>query len=282
VHVWRALGYGVANFRGRWDDWAEAAEQARRHARLAGQPAPDLGYDLALACGSRPADEALEMLDTLLPENPNPGAMLVRSWMLAMLGRFEDASPIVEVARERARELTGDDWVDWIPAEIAALEGDHGAAVDYLLPFCDLLEERGQRFYLSSAAPMLGRELCARGRHDEAERWSQIARALGVRQSVLGEATWRQVQARVHARRGEHEEAHKLARAAVGLMEQSDGLNYQGDAYCDLAEVLAAAGRTDEAVAALEQALERYERKKNLAMVAQVRPKLEALRARVS
>jgi hypothetical protein len=42
--------------------------------------------------------------------------------------------------------------------------------------------------------------------------------------------------------------------------------------------VLAAAGRTDEAVEALEQALERYERKKNLAMVTQARRKLEALR----
>ena len=60
----------------------------------------------------------------------------------------------------------------------------------------------------------------------------------------------------------------------------SDGLlNNQGDALCDLAEVLAAAGRTDEAAEALEQALKRYERKKNLAMVAQVRTKLEALRA---
>jgi len=34
----------------------------------------------------------------------------------------------------------------------------------------------------------------------------------------------------------------------------------------DLAEVLAAAGRTDEAIEAFEHALERYERKKNLAM----------------
>jgi hypothetical protein len=40
----------------------------------------------------------------------------------------------------------------------------------------------------------------------------------------------------------------------------------------------AAPGRREEAFAALEHALERYERKKNLAMVAQVRPKLEALR----
>ena len=37
-----------------------------------------------------------------------------------------------------------------------------------------------------------------------------------------------------------------------------------------------------DAVMAVEQALERYERKENLAMVAQVRPKLEGLRAHVS
>jgi Tetratricopeptide repeat len=54
-----------------------------------------------------------------------------------------------------------------------------------------------------------------------------------------------------------------------------------GDAYGDLADVLTAAGRTDEAAEALEQALDRYERKKNLAMVAQVKPKLEALRTGV-
>ena len=38
----------------------------------------------------------------------------------------------------------------------------------------------------------------------------------------------------------------------------------KGEANADLAEVLLLAGRRDEAVAALEQALERYERKGNL------------------
>jgi hypothetical protein len=49
----------------------------------------------------------------------------------------------------------------------------------------------------------------------------------------------------------------------------------QGDALCDLADVLEAAGRRDEAA----ETLERFERKKNLAMVAQVRSRLEGLRA---
>ena len=60
------------------------------------------------------------------------------------------------------------------------------------------------------------------------------------------------------------------AEFALRIAEQTDALNLQGDALCDLADVLAAAGRGDEAGEAFEQALERYERKKNLAMVAQV------------
>ena len=72
-----------------------------------------------------------------------------------------------------------------------------------------------------------------------------------------------------------------MAREAVALSERTDSLNFQGAALWDLAEVLAAAGRTHEAAEALKQALERYERKKNLAMVAQVRPKLEALRQKM-
>ena len=36
VHVWVAIGYGVANARGRMEDWANAAEHAIRHARAAG------------------------------------------------------------------------------------------------------------------------------------------------------------------------------------------------------------------------------------------------------
>jgi class 3 adenylate cyclase/tetratricopeptide (TPR) repeat protein len=278
VHVWSALGDGVANFRGRWDDWADAAEQARRHARLAGQASAHLMHELALAAGSRPADEALRTLDELLPDNPRTGPLLVRAWLLGMLGRFREAWPLAEQARERERELTGTNMAEWLPAGIASLAGDHEAAVTYLRPFCDMLEEVDQRFYLSSVGPMLGRELCALGRHAEAERYARLTRELEVRQSVLGEATWRQVQALVHASRGEHADAEALAREAVGIAERTDGLNYQGDALCDLAEVLVEAGRADEAAAALEQALERYERKKNLAMLAQVRPQLEALR----
>jgi tetratricopeptide (TPR) repeat protein len=121
--------------------------------------------------------------------------------------------------------------------------------------------------------------LCALRRYDEAEPLAELGRELGSEQDFATQMLWRQVRALVHAHRGEHAEAEALARDAVGIAERTDGLNHQGDAFCHLAEVLESAGRTDEAAETLEQALERYERKKNLAMIAQVRPRLDALRA---
>jgi ATP/maltotriose-dependent transcriptional regulator MalT len=87
------------------------------------------------------------------------------------------------------------------------------------------------------------------------------------------------VQALVHAHRGEHADAEQLAREAVAITEQTDGLNFQGNALHDLAEVLHAAGRGPEAAAALAAALERYERKGNVPMARQVRARLATLQA---
>ncbi len=121
VHVWRMLGFGVANFRGRWEDWAQAAERALHHAHLAGLRSSHLfELELGLLSGPRPADEALQTLDELLPENPHPGLLLVRAWLLTMLGRFEEAIPIAQDARDRLRELKGDNSAEWMVAEIAA------------------------------------------------------------------------------------------------------------------------------------------------------------------
>jgi hypothetical protein len=72
--------------------------------------------------------------------------------------------------------------------------------------------------------------------------------------------------------------AERLAREAVARSEETDRLTGQGDAWWDLAEVLATAGRRTDAIDALEHALERYQAKKNLAMVAQLRRRFASLR----
>jgi class 3 adenylate cyclase len=279
VHVWSALGYGVANARGRYAEWAQAAEQALRHARLADQrPAQLFSLDLTLVIGPTPADEALQTLDAVLPEVPHPYALLFRSQLLAMLTRFDEAWPSALEASERLRELTaGADGGEYMLAEIAALSGDYETAADYLRRWCDFLAEHGQRSMLSTFAPMLGRALCVLGRYDEAEPQARLGRELGEEHDVTTQAVWRQVQARVDSHRGLLSQAENLGREATAMIDQTDALNFQGAALSDLAEVLVDAGRPDEAIVVLREALERYEGKRNIAAAAQVSARIAGL-----
>jgi tetratricopeptide (TPR) repeat protein len=241
----------------------------------------DAAGDRALAGGDergegpRPADEALRTLDELLPDPSEPLDLLKRACLLAMLGRFEEASTFSGRAAERLRELGASRFEVWF-AELTALAGDYEEAAREGRLAVDDFARRGHRVFQGYYAAKLGRWLCALGRFDEAEPLAALSRTV---ESQEAEWSWRQVQARVHAHRGEQLEAQRLAREAVAIVERTDQLTLQGDALCDLAEVLAAADHSDEAAEALEQALERYERKKNLAIVAQVRPRLAEIRA---
>jgi class 3 adenylate cyclase len=282
VRVWDVLAYGVANWRLRFEDYAYASEQALRHAGLAGHHTSHLfRLETALVMGPRPADEALRTLDGLLPENPHPRLLLGRAWLLTMLARDEEARQVAGAAGQRWRELTGDDWVDILLGDIAVSAGDHESAVFHHRRFCKLMEARGQRSSLSTYAPRLGRSLCALGRHDEAESLAHLGRTLDeTGQDLLSQTLWRQVQALVHASRGEHVEAEALALEAVAITEPTDSPNIQGEALTALAEVQHSAGRNEEAAAALVQALERYELKSNFAMAAQARDRLAELPGR--
>jgi tetratricopeptide (TPR) repeat protein len=83
----------------------------------------------------------------------------------------------------------------------------------------------------------------------------------------------------VRARAGAFEEAEALAREAVAIAERIDFLSTQGDALLDLAEVLRLAGRKPEALIAVDEAAERYERKGNLASLERARRLAKTLAA---
>ena len=70
-----------------------------------------------------------------------------------------------------------------------------------------------------------------------------------------------QVRAKLLSRRGEHEEAERLAREAVRWAEPTDAIASKADTYLDLAAVLAAAGKRDEALSALAEAQALYAEK---------------------
>ena len=279
VIIWRALGT-VANSRGQFEQWTRTSEHAMRHARLAGERRDTVfGFAYALVFGPRPADVALDELDDALPENPHPTTFLARAELLAMLGRFDEAIPLAQDADTRLRELLGDAGGEPELAEIARFAGDDAGAIRFLETYCAYLERRGARAGLSTYAAALGRLLCLAGRVGDAERLANSARDLGDEYDALTQVGWRQAQALVSSSRHDHVAAHRLAREAVAHAYATDALTLQGDALCDLARVLEAAGDTVEAREAFEQALDRYERKKNLALAARVRPHLEQLLA---
>jgi class 3 adenylate cyclase/tetratricopeptide (TPR) repeat protein len=273
VVVWRALGYGVANHREQMGAWAQAAERCVSHARIAGWPKGDaFGVAAALVWGPRPADEALRVLDELADGLGDAAYDLKRAYLMAALGRFEDAWALAAPAAERLHEFADARALEW-PFHIAALEGDYARAVQYGREVLDLVTERGLVAFQVYLGVDLGRCFCRLGQVEEATPYAAFAREADPDGSLA-----LPLQARVHAHRGEHDAAERLAREGVARFEQTDRLADQGHAWWDLAEVFVVAGRTAEACAALEQALDRYERKKNLALVAQVRPRLEALR----
>jgi tetratricopeptide (TPR) repeat protein len=273
VQVWNTLGHSVANNRGRWADHVEAAEQARRHARLAGQTqGGNYGLEIALVLGPTPAAEALRRLEEA---DRDPAFDLWRGWLLAMLDRVDEGRELATPAAQQVHEF-GSEIGLWPLAEIEILAGNHEAAALHLRAFCDWLEAREAYAILSTYAPHLGRQLCALGRYDEADPLAGRGRELSESEDAVTEALWRQVGALVHASRGEHGDAERLAREAIAIIETTDGLRWQGDAHTDLAMVLETAGRRDEAAVELREALDRYERKQTVPFARWARERLAA------
>ena len=282
-----ALGH-VANTRAQMDVMFQAYERAAVHAQRAGLPDMFVGWrHTARFAGTTP-------LSGLLAWQAEQESSELRSvWVsgrraeaLAMLGRFNEAREILSELRARLidrgavvalAELNSE-----ISVDVELLAGDPGAAVKFGEEACRLLAELGKKSGLSGAAASLAKVLYVDGRLNEAEAWADRAAELGASDDALTQLLWREVKAKVLARLGEHREAERLAREAVALGDETDMLDAQGDAYADLAEVLALGNRPERAAEALEDALARYERKEDLVKAGRVRGRLAALREKAS
>jgi class 3 adenylate cyclase len=277
AEIWFALANGVYNFRARSDKIAHAAEMARRYETLVGRPhnRSDALYAMALAEGSRPVDEALRLLNALESAWQTD---LLRALVLAMSDRIDEGHLLAHAAEQHARELGIDAYP--ISGDIEALSGNHGAAADRIGAWCDRLDERGLVAGVAGYAAISGRELCLAGRYAEAEERAAQARELTRRlnqRDSFTESLWRQAAALLASHRDEHTDAERLAREALTQILETDLPKFQADAFCDLAEVLEAAGRRDDAVLAWQEALDRYERKGVIPLARRVRERLAAL-----
>ena len=233
--------------------------------------------------GSTPVTELLSWQDAQDPrELRGPYLRAYRAAALAMLGRFDEARATVAELRaelvERGEEtalasLSGDVGID-----IELLAGDPATAVAVGEEACRLLSDLKQQSVLSTVAGRLAQAYHELGRLEQADVWAGRAATLGASDDALTQMLSRQALAKARARGGKHAEAERLAREAVALGEGTEMLNAQASTYADLGDVLSRAGRNDDAVRALEQALARYERKGNLVMAERTRTRLSELR----
>jgi tetratricopeptide (TPR) repeat protein len=275
--VWLSLARGVYNGRCELERIRHAVERGLHYAVLAGFPANDRGYRSVVAIyGPDPVPEALDEVEALLGAAHSPFDGLARAQLLAMSDRHKEAQIVAAEMAAHIRELGFGELHQFQVAAIDSLGGNHESAAERLRIVIEFVTEHGGRGYLSSFAPMRGRELCMLGRYEEAWPLAMLGRDIGLDDDAMTQIGWRETAALVQASRGEHGDAERLAREAVEHAERTDSPLLQADAYFDLGEVVAAAGRGDEAVAAFGRALELYEHKGVVPLIRRTRERLAA------
>ncbi len=122
----------------------------------------------------------------------------------------------------------------------------------------------------AETAALLGRVCLALGRDTEAgELCAESERLAG--HALKASIAWRTLRAQLLSRRGDHDEARRIAEAAVSLAERTDLLVDHGDACLALATVSGAAGDAAGARAAAERAAGLYETKGAAALAERAR-----------
>jgi predicted ATPase/class 3 adenylate cyclase len=267
ARAWQLVG--VARWwAGRAADAEEALEQARQHARAAGDPRKEaeslLTLSAVLAQGPRPTEEAAQRAEAILEEYT--GNRTVEAYMAHALahlrawqGRSDEARNHAhryrEILRENGQEAN---WADSseCEADVYLMAGDADEAIR--------LMTEGQRRYDelnitdTTILPFLANALYVAGRWEEAE-------APALRAIEGGHPLWRTLGqttlARIRARQGRGEEAERLAREALEAAQRSDYPIWKGRAALGLAEILERLGKDGEVTSLREYALREFERK---------------------
>ncbi len=271
----------------------EALERAADHAIRAGARSEELEalYYLSwtVGPGPTPAEAGIRRLDTLLERSGGDprveaAVLLQQGVLLAMLGRFDEArrsarrsTAILEELGHRVEaEATRGEGLGYIEA----MAGDLEASERLLRHACESLAAMGETSYLSTEAAQLALVLCARSRFDEAEHFVRTSQEFAGDEDLSSQALWRAAESQILANRERFEEAVATAEAAVAALAPTDILMFKADVQVTLADVLERAGRSQESIGALREAVAFYEQKGNLVWGDQTRRRLAEALAR--
>ncbi|HJU37291.1 MAG TPA: adenylate/guanylate cyclase domain-containing protein [Gaiellaceae bacterium] len=243
----------------RWRPVKDAVERMLEHAeRIGDRLLVEEARSRLLAAymyGPFPVEEAIAWYHANPMEHP---------FFLANLAQLESMRGNIGLARENYREarekgkergqllLAASTTMEAAECELTA--GDPQRAADIALEGVAELESLGELGWLSTVAGHAAEALHRLGRDEDAWRMTERAEAAGAPDDVITQLLVWQVRAKILARRGELQEAERLAREAVALSAPTDSLEVKANAECDLATVLAMSGKRDEALDALARA----------------------------
>jgi tetratricopeptide (TPR) repeat protein len=280
--AWELLAW-ARWFRGRAAAAEEALQRALAHARAAGDSRTEAqAANLLMGAaffGPMPAVDAITLCRATLarPEEQRRivgSALRALAGLEAMRGSFDEARELVARYREILEDLGLTVTAASASEQSAIVEllaGKPAAAERELRRGFASLERIGETFNQPNLAAMLADALHAQGRGNEALAFTEISERLAGPEDVYTQAQWRSIRAKVLASLGRVAEAETLARAAVEAAETTDFPVLRADSKRDLAEVLHAAGRRDDAAEALRQAIRLYEEKGNTVSAARAR-----------
>jgi tetratricopeptide (TPR) repeat protein len=178
-------------------------------------------------------------------------------------GRFDDALEMLAEAEALHGQL-GSSLGTTITLQMRAdVLSDAGRVEEAVTTYRDglqRLEALGMTSFASTTTIALAETLYRRGDAEEAADLAIKGEELGAEEDVVNFASGRSLRAHIATDRGELTEAEQLARSGVSYAYKTDFPSVHATAHEALAHALAAAGRTSDARAEYDQALELWSR----------------------
>ena len=291
AHAWHLTAWLQMDY-GRLSALDDAVRRGREHARAAGDAMTEEELTvwalLAGITGPLPADRLRRDAEAELERARSRGSRRVEGAALLVLAicaafdeRFDEARTRLAEATAIDEELSGrGSGFRYTPAGmIEVLAGDQTGAERELRAGYERLREQGDAWFLCGVAAELADVLWLQGRDEEAYELTVLSEELVAEDVLVAQMMWRGARAKILAGRGQANEAEALAREGIAIIERTDHVVYQADAWSDLAEVLRLERRPDAAAAAAERARSLYETKGNVAAARKLRTMLDELRA---
>jgi tetratricopeptide (TPR) repeat protein len=280
--AWSARGW-VHTVRGNFAGAADAFERAATAAAAAGRRRDEVEAlrDLAGAIvdGPAPVDEAIERCRSVLRRAQGTGAEPSLASALAVLlarrGRADEARETLASAIDPDADVD----LAAVRCRMALVELHAGSADRGEEPLRTALQTDMPAPALGALRACLAYVLTELGRV-EAISVADEAAALADENDIVSQVTWRAAKARCLAVGGRHAEARGLARLALRLADQTDLSELRARTRLDLAEVLLATGRANEAGPAARAAVRAIERKGSVAQAARAQDILNRIAAR--